>query len=140
MEPRRYSVYSFIAFRRSYGRHSRQYNLGCAVGRRSYWNPKSSKKLIPLERRILLCGRRRESQEDPASVKRQEKRRELARSPGKVLVVASALTLDLLVLRRGVRRPGILREVFFPYTVTVSQASRTSRLTRRQTLAHRGTP
>ena len=43
---------------------------------------------------------------------RHEKRRELASRPGKV--VASALALVLLVLRRGVRRSGTLQQVPFP--------------------------
>ena len=50
---------------------------------------------------------------------RHEKRHELARRPGKVVVVASALALVLLVLRRGVRRPGTLQQVLFPYAVAI---------------------
>jgi hypothetical protein len=50
---------------------------------------------------------------------RHEKRHELARRPGKVVVVASALALVLLVLRRGVRRSGTLQQVLFPYAVAI---------------------
>jgi hypothetical protein len=41
-------------------------------------------------------------------------RHELICRPGKVVVVASALALVLLMLRRGVRRSGTLQQVPFP--------------------------
>jgi hypothetical protein len=49
----------------------------------------------------------------------QLKRHELARRPGKVVVVASALALVLLVLRGGVRRSGTLQQVPFPYAEAI---------------------
>ena len=40
-------------YRRSHRRHSYQCNLGCFFGIRGYWNQKSSKNIIPIERRNL---------------------------------------------------------------------------------------
>ena len=68
MEPRRNGVHSSTTDRGYRRRHSRQRNLGRFVGNRGYRNAKSSKKIIAIERRNLVCGRRGASHPAPCNM------------------------------------------------------------------------